>query len=222
MTGAGKSTLARGACARLRAVGHRPALAPDAGVYRHHHLLRAYKLLMVARYGALRPARARAVTRAAQRLRLPEHPGWRRLLFNWLYVNAATARAWGREELRILDQGIGQGLHSLALQAGRVDGAVLRTVLAASERPDLVVLVEAPSEVVAARMRERSDHRTATERRLLAEPELMARSAELLQAIAAALEEQQVPVQRCDSYALAAELAADLVAAAIRRRLEGG
>ncbi|HET6520797.1 MAG TPA: hypothetical protein VFG47_13400 [Geminicoccaceae bacterium] len=219
MTGAGKSTLAQGVCARLRAAGHRVALAPDGLIYRHRRLLRVYKILNVAGYCARHPLRALAAARAVRGFRQPNGAGWWRLLFNWLYVNAAMSRRGRPRRLLVLEQGVAQGLYSLALQADRTDGVLFRRALAAGERPELVVFVEAPCEVVSARMRGRAATYTATERLLLADGELMAKSVRSLGAIARALEEQRVPVQRCDTHLLSAAAAADAVAAAILQRL---
>src|SRR5690348_7408027 len=117
LPGVGKSTIARGVCAKLRAAGHRLGLSPDDYVYAHPLVLRAYKLARIAAHGALHPDLALRSARRSRAFPQPSRSTAIRLLHNWLYVSAVCATRPRHRRLVVLDQGVCQGLYSLALQS---------------------------------------------------------------------------------------------------------
>lgn len=221
LTGAGKSTLARAVCARLRDAGCRIRLGPDSLVYRYGTALRAFKLLRIAAYCLRHPRRALALERSVRHLHQSSVLGYGRLVLNWLFVNGVALMGARGGSLVVLDQGIAQGLYSLALLAEPSQHPAFKSVLQASERPGFVVFVEAPPDVVSERMRHRSSHHTAVERDLLENQRLMTHSLVIFDGLAEALEALNVRVHHCDSHHLSPQLAAEQIATAILRQIAG-
>lgn len=222
LPGSGKTTIARGVCAKLRASGYRLSLAPDGFVHAHPVALRAYKVARIAVHGALHPSAALGAARRSRLFPQPSRSSAVRLLHNWLYVSAVLASRPRRGRLVVLDQGLCQGLYSLALQS---DGDQLRSVeraLAGGRRPDLVVSVEAPCEVARERMRSRADSYSTTERLLLADERWLAKSMRILAGLRQVLAEHDVQVLRCDSHAQTPAAAVDAITSGIAHRLSAG
>ena len=219
LPGVGKSTIARGVCAKLRAAGHRLSLAPDGYVYAHPLVLRAYKLARIAAHGALHPGSALG---SAYRSRSFPQPSWAtmiRLMHNWLYVSAVCASRPRHSRLVVLDQGLCQGLYSLALQSDNDGLPNVRHALESGICPDLVVSIEAPCDVVRERMRGRADTYSPTERLLLADERWLAKSTRILADVRQVLMEHAVPVVRCDSHTQSVPAAVETIATVVAQRL---
>lgn len=219
VTGTGKSTLATNVASRLREAGHRVVRAPDGFVFTHRSALRAYKILHGAIYGITRPHLAVAAARRARRFVQPSEAMYLRLLYNWLYVTGVTAAWLPPDRVAILEQGLGQGLYTFAFLADGVDPDRLRALFEIAPRPDLVVFVQAPADVVRERIRGRSKGHDSFERRLLSEGAWMDKAMRIFASIAEVLDEQGVSVVRCDTHALPQAAAADAITTQIRSRL---
>ncbi|MFZ1426797.1 MAG: hypothetical protein WAS21_08525 [Geminicoccaceae bacterium] len=222
LPGAGKSTIARGVCASLRKSGCRLAWAPDAFVHSQPTLLRVYKLARIAAYGMFHPTSAAGAARRSQSFPQPSRSTAMRLMGNWLYVSAVCTMRPRSDELVVLDQGLGQGLYSLALQSDDDRLPAIRRALNGAPCPDIVVSVEAPSAVVRERMRCRAASYSATERLLLADQRWLDKSTRILGHVRQVLAERNVQVLRCDSHAQTAPAAIDFIASAIAQRLSAG
>ncbi len=79
-----------------------------------------------------------------------------KMLFNWLLVSALVRRSRKIPAIHLIDQGIHQALWSIGLDAG--EGAVAAMARVVADRPpepDVIVVVEAASQTIARRLRER-------------------------------------------------------------------
>jgi broad-specificity NMP kinase len=99
-----------------------------------------------------------------------------RLWYNWLFLAGLLRRARTRPVVELLDEGIFQLLWSIGLNGGRralreCSSTILSGAATAAALPDVVVVVEAPLEVVQARLTSRGsragrvDRMTEDERR---------------------------------------------------------
>jgi hypothetical protein len=222
LPGVGKSTIALGVCATLRASGCRLAWAPDAFVHSQPALLRVHKLARIATYGIFHPASAAGAARRSRSFPQPSRSIAMRLMGNWLYVSAVCAMQSRSDEHVVLDQGLGQGLYSLALQSDDDWLPTVRRALMGTKCPDIVVSVEAPAAVVRERMRRRAASYSATERLLLADQHWFDKTTRILDHVRQVLAERDVQVLRCDSHAQTAQAAIDFIASAIAQRLSAG
>lgn len=218
LPGAGKSTIARGVCTRLRQSGYRLVWAPDAFMHTRPGLLRAYKLARMAAFGVRHPRVACDAVRCGRSFPQPTRAAAARLVGNWMYVTAMRAMRQRPGELVVLDQGLVQGLYSLALQSDGDWRLAVRRALAVVSCPDVVVSIEAPGAVVRERMLCRAASHSATERLLLADQRWLDRSVRILEHMRQALGERGVHVLRCDSVARSVPAAIDLIAGAIVQR----
>jgi hypothetical protein len=103
---------------------------------------------------ALRVGRILVLTRQRRRLDVA------RLLYNWLFVAGLVRRARSSQAVELLDEGIFQLLWSIGLNSDddvirRCSPTLLGDASSAVPMPDVVVVVEAPLEVVLARMASR-------------------------------------------------------------------
>lgn len=219
ITGTGKSTLATGVAVGLRQLGYKVVRAPDDFVYRHRPALRAYKMLRSALFGISRPLAALAAARCARSFVQPGEAIYLRLLYNWLYVSGATAAWLPPDRLAVLEQGLGQGLYAFAFLADGGDRERFRALLQVAPRPDLVVFVQAPADVVRERIRGRSNTDDPFEPRLLSDGPWMAKATSIFAGIADAFDQEGVCVIRCDTHALSIPVAADAIIAEIRSQL---
>lgn len=71
-----------------------------------------------------------------------------RLSRSWRLASATT-------DIALFDQGFVQAVCSLALHGGTVDGQLMRRALDLTPRPDLLIRLDAPREILAARLAER-------------------------------------------------------------------
>lgn len=175
LPGVGKSHATRLVAARLGAL----ATPVQSAALRVNHELAPWRRVL-SKFGigaaeALgRPRRAlrvgRTLARSGQRRRLDVA----RLLYNWLFLAGLLRRARSRQVVELLDEGIFQLLWSVGLNGG--DHVIRRcssTLLDGTPRevpmPDVVVVVEAPLEVVQARVGSRGSRAGRVDR--LAESE---------------------------------------------------
>jgi thymidylate kinase len=211
LPGAGKSALSRRLAEVLQAQGlavDEPSRALAHGSGRGARALR--KLLRVALESLARPlASARAARAIAASGQAPT-AGAAHLWFNWLLVSSLARRARRRAGVHLLDEGPCQGAWSVALEGDPEAARALLSGLPAEARPDLLVVVEAPAPVVAARIRARSERDSRLDRRLDAEPELLQRAERTLIGIRSALESAARPGGAQDVFVLANVQASDL------------
>lgn len=222
LPGAGKSTIAHGVCAKLREFGHHPAWGPDAFMHTRPALLRAHKLARIAAYGVFHPVHAAGAAKRSWSFPQPSRSTAMRLMGNWLYVNAVCSVRPHPDDLVVLDQGLGQGLYSLALQSDDNWMSAVRKVLTGGPYPDVVVSVEAPGPIVRERLRLRADAYSATERLLLADHRWLDKSMCILDRVREALAERDVQILRCNSHAQTVTAAIDCITGAISQRLSDG
>lgn len=222
LPGAGKSTIALGVCAKLRVLGYRLAWAPDMFVHTRPALLRVHKLARIAAFGVLRPVDAFGAVRRSLSFPQPSPFTAMRLMGNWLYVSAVCTLGPRSDTLVVLDQGLGQGLYSLALQSDDDRIPTVRRAMERGPRPDVVVSVEAPGAVVRERMRHRAATYSSTERLLLADQRWLDRSTQILDWVRQVLVEHDVQIVRCDSHVQTTSAAIDSITAALARRLSAG
>ncbi|MHC5210580.1 MAG: hypothetical protein ACYTG2_07675 [Planctomycetota bacterium] len=116
----------------------------------------------------------------------PSTPGALLLWINWVLVTSLARRARSGAGVQLLDEGPLQGAWSVALEGEPASAGALLGLLPAGARPDLLVIVEAPSEVVAGRIRERPENDSRLDRRLDAEPDLLDRGLAALLGVRAA------------------------------------
>jgi thymidylate kinase len=165
LPGSGKSTaaeLARKSLAELGVASTIEDRAFDAEVDRSTRIVR--KLSLAVGPGLAHPLRsARALGRIAVGQRSLADALGRSL--QWQVAVATTSRARRRAGLHLLQEGTLQALWSIALRR-RVDAEPWTLAAALPERllPDLVVVVEAPLEVVAARLEARGSRHSRTQR----------------------------------------------------------
>jgi hypothetical protein len=164
-------------------------------------------------------AQALAAARRARAFGQPSEAVYLRFLYNWFYVSGATAAWLPPERVALLEQGVGQGLYAFAFLSDEVDRERLRALLQVAPRPDLVVFVQAPPEVVRERIRKRSQGEDPFERRLLADGPWMAKAMRIFASIAQVMDEQGVRVVRCNTHAMSISAAADTIIAGIRSHL---
>jgi hypothetical protein len=161
LPGVGKSHVARVVAARLAAGG---TPVRSTGLRVNHALAGWRRVLSKSAVGTAealaRPRRALRVGRTLVQTRQRRHVDALRLWYNWLFIAGLLRRARARPVVELLDEGIFQLLWSTVF-AG--DDRVIRdrafTVFdgpaIATQMPDVVVVVEAPLEVVQARLAER-------------------------------------------------------------------
>jgi hypothetical protein len=161
LPGVGKSHATRLVAAGLAAVG---TPARSSALRINHELGRSRRVLLKAGMCAVealgRPRRAARVGRALIRSGQQSRVDVLRLLYNWLFLVGLLRRARTRPVVELMDEGIYQLLWSIGF-AG--DERVIRdnssTFLegppSAMPMPDVVVVVEAPLELIQARLASR-------------------------------------------------------------------
>lgn len=175
LPGVGKSHATWLVAARLGAVG---TPVRSAGL-RVNHELNAWRRVLsksgvCAREALGRPRRAlrvgRAVFRTGQRRRVDAV----RLWYNWLFLAGLLRRARTRPVVELLDEGIFQLLWSIAFTGGEriirdCSSTLLSGAAVAVLMPDVVVVVEAPLEVVQMRLASRGSRAGRVDRMMDAE-----------------------------------------------------
>jgi len=180
--GVGKTTLAGALTARLRDSGHdaRPIMSyrpNETATPRDGHNGRqlpgavvrrvvrpAIEMLLIAMH---RSASRSASVAALMQLMPPRRILWRIRMAQYL---ARLDRHWrdiGRGcQITIVDQGFAQAICSLALFSGRADAGSVARALNAAPKPDILVRLRAPSDVLVARLQDRRRRQSMTERLL--------------------------------------------------------
>jgi hypothetical protein len=218
VTGVGKSSLAFGVTAKLRHSGHN-VVRPDSFIHRRPGIRRAWKTLHTVAYVLSEPHRALAGARRARAFTQPGETTHLRLLFNWFYISDLMAASLPPYKVAILEQGVGQALYSFALRADRIDPGCFRALLQVVRRPDLVILVQAPADVVRERIRNRAPFHSPVESLLLSDGRWMEQATYVVAGVADSLEEQGVRIVPCGAGPLAIPTAVDAITADIRAHL---
>jgi thymidylate kinase len=178
---AGKTTFVTVLAAALRERGHaveamissRPAEAdtvaqsagrmpvPSAAVLRRIAKPFSEILRLALRHGAASPGQAADLIR----LLPPKSPIWFVRLSQYLLrLNTAWHQALDKDQIVIFDQAYVQAVCSLILLGRPANDALVMELLQRVPRPDLLIQLEAPEPVLAARLRERSRDQGIIER----------------------------------------------------------
>lgn len=161
LPGVGKSHATWLVAARLGAAG---TPVQSAGL-RVNHELNAWRRVLAksaycVREALSRPRAALRVWRAVTRTRQRRHVDTVRLWYNWLFLSGLLRRARARRVVELLDEGIFQLVWSIGLTGGErtirdCSYALLAGPTVTVPLPDVVVLVQAPLEVVQMRLASR-------------------------------------------------------------------
>jgi chloramphenicol 3-O-phosphotransferase len=160
LPGAGKTTLARALVQELAGRGHRVragalSIAPDVPAQRRILLKAAFAMREALAHPMCTAAAVDAIARSEQR-RIDDVPA---RALQWTVTQWLLRAARRTPGLHVFDEGVIQALWSLALRGN--PGRMLHTLEASRGwvRPDLVVVVEAPLDVVRDRLvSRRSNH----------------------------------------------------------------
>ena len=220
MPGVGKTTLARGIAADLSQHGHNATfLAMDAPVDLNRYIKLARQVGDIGRYVAARPQEIFRAVRVLRYFPQPNALTYTKVMRYWLLTCAIIDRSRSGADIVLCDQGLYQGLYSLALLTSTPDREVFSTALHLLPRPDLAILVTADRETVRARLSGRRYNHRWIDKLLLNDRRRLEESEEIVQAIAAALRATDCSLI---VYASTASVAADTqeLAAAVRSHLE--
>ena len=219
--GVGKTTLARGVTADLRRHGYDTLfLAMDAPPELNRYAKLVRQIGVIGRYAAARP---RQILRAARVLRYfpqPDVMTYAKVMRYWLLTYAAVNRSRGQAKVVVCDQGLCQGLYSLALLAPAPDQAAFGAALRRISMPDLIILVTADQQTVLGRLRSRQYNHRWIDKLLLSDRRYLDRSGQIVQAMVVALRAMDQPLL---VYATSPSINVDTqeLAAVVRRRLRG-
>jgi thymidylate kinase len=213
LPGAGKSTLARQIVAAVSARGGRCAIVDgpiSAVAARPARVARRARL--AAAETARHPLRSAAAARWIAASGQPSTRDIAAVLAQWLAVQRTIATARWETGVHLVEEGVVQSLWTLGLRA-RGDGVGRLTEgLPESARSDLIVVVEAPVEVVCDRLSARSSRHSRTQQLTgSAQLDELRRGQVLLETL---LERIDVPVVRLsnDEPDATPQLAAQVVA----------
>src|SRR5690606_11087630 len=85
------------------------------------------------------------------------------VLVQWLAVQRLLARARGGQGVQLIEEGPLQTLWTLGLRSSAADDARLTDSVDAAARPDLLVVVDAPLDVVLGRLGHRASRHSRTQ-----------------------------------------------------------
>ena len=224
MPGNGKTTLARGLAADLAQHGYDATLLlMDAPVNANRYVKLGRQLVEIARYSISHPHQATCMARVLRYFPQPNLMTFAKASRYWLLTSAIIARHSRQAQIVVCDQGFGQGLFSLALQAPSLKDEAFNAALRLIPTPGLTILVTTDQETTEARLRERRYAHRWVDKLLLSDRGCWERAARIVEHIIAALRAADRPLTAYAS-SRTRSVAADTreLAAVVRRHLQRG
>jgi hypothetical protein len=208
--GAGKTTFALALDRRMRESGHRTALrlsqrpterisfGARAGPYHNVTMQRLTRPLLETLSIAHRPRdNSRHLKTAVHLVGLLPPRGFFSSVKEFQYV-IRLSHSWhqnsGFAELAIFDQGFVQAVCSLALLAGGASDTILANALNYAPKSDLLIRLNAPFEILEARLKNRHRRQTAMEQKFELKIEMSLASGTIIDRLHRVLLEQGRPV----------------------------